>query len=159
MAIPCQIEDFHTKLGTMCVAAPSDVRKLVGEYGSLLMRPIEPIQLAALVELWCDLTGQPPHTMLEEARLFRQMQWCLMRLCFMRHQGHNLQPPYEELWICDSIFCRLLGLSEADLTTWRSTWINTPEAQRLGVILSLVIHLRCLQSVMMVALSSYHRST
>lgn len=139
MAIPCrQIEDTHTQLGAICVSSPSDVRNFVTQDDEVLRLPLEPTQLAELVELSCDRTGQPPHTMLEAPVLFCHMQRCLMRLCFLRHQGRNLQPPYEELRMHTAYFCQLLAVSEEDLTAWCTTRILTPQGQRLNAPIQLL---------------------
>lgn len=54
-----------------------------------------------------------------------------------RHHGRILQPPYEKLHVYIDEFCQLQGASETDLTAWSATWILTPEAQQLGMLLPL----------------------
>lgn len=145
MAIPCrQIEDVHTQLGAMCIAARGEVRQFVAhdggtaQHGMILLRS-EWTKTAAMVELYCDLTGQPPplHAFTDFDMLPRR----LMRLCFLRHHGRDL-PPYEKQWTWLPEFCHEMEVSAADLTAWCTTWIQTPEAQRLGALLPLLSHLQ-----------------
>lgn len=100
MAIPPrQLKDTHTQLAAMFDAEPSDVREFVTLQQGILERPFEPAKYAGMVELWCNLTGQPPHVLLEMPELLDPFgpQRCVMRLCFLRHHGRNPWPPYEEL--------------------------------------------------------------
>lgn len=60
-----------------------------------------------------------------------------MRLCFLYQHGRTLEPPYEELGMRASDFCQLLMVSEAEVAAWCATWVHTPQAQQLGVLLPL----------------------
>lgn len=139
MVSPSQVEDTHTQLGSLFAATPDAVRTLVLKDHLALIGTFDRAKWAPVMELWCEQTGNPPHTMLEIPNLFScwARERVIMRLCFLYQHGRTLEPPWAELNTYGSDFCQLLGVSEAKVAAWFATWVHTRQAQRFGAVLPL----------------------